>query len=142
MFNIRKATLNDSVSINDLSLHLGYENTPHDTAYERLKCLLESTSDDVFVCEKSNSIVGWIHVFKAYRVASPTFYEIGGLVVCPKFRSIGVGRQLIDFVTKESKCQNLELRVRCNSIRNDTHAFYEKTGFTTSKTQQVFKMCI
>ena len=140
MPNIRSAELDDSISINELSSHLSYESVTHEIAAERLRGLLESTTDDVWVYEDSNNILGWIHVFKALRVASSSFHEIGGLVVDPKFRMMGIGRQLVNFVADESKNQGVELRVRCNTIRKESHLFYEKAGFTESKTQQVFKI--
>lgn len=142
MSNIRAATLHESKSINNLSLHLGYGSTPQDVADERLKCLLESQNDWVWVFEESNDILGWIHVFKAHRVASAAFYEIGGLVVDPKTRNIGIGRKLVEFAIKRSQVQKVELRVRCNSKRQDTHLFYEKTGFVNSKEQFVYRMCL
>jgi N-acetylglutamate synthase-like GNAT family acetyltransferase len=138
---IRTATLKDAKSINSLSLHLGYESTPHDIAEERLQCLLESANDEVWVFEESSIILGWIHVFKAYRVASSSFNEIGGLVVNPKVRKKGIGRKLVEFAAKQATNQSIELRVRCNSQREETHQFYIKAGFTNSKAQYVFKMC-
>jgi len=138
MANIRSATLNDSIAINDLSFHLGYGVVDHEIAVKRLQHLLESTNDDVWVYEK-DKLLGWIHVFKAHRVASATFYEIGGLVVDPKYRGVGIGRKLVEFVAEQSKHQHMELRVRCNAMRKEAHLFYEKSGFTDAKTQKVFK---
>ncbi|WP_178969298.1 GNAT family N-acetyltransferase [Neptunomonas phycophila] len=140
--NIRTATLHDSKSINNLSLHLGYGSTPQDLADERLKCLLESKNDWVWVFEESDDILGWIHLFKAHRVASSTFYEIGGLVVNPETRNVGIGRRLVEFAVKHSEVQKSELRVRCNSKRLDSHLFYEKTGFVNSKKQFVYRMSL
>jgi len=140
MSKIRNATLNDATSINDLSLHLGYESVSSEIAVERLKCLLKSTNDEVWVFEESDIILGWIHVFKAHRVASCAFNEIGGLVVEPKSRGLGIGRQLVEFVAEKSKNKNIELRVRCNSQREGTHLFYEKSGFKKSKVQSVFQL--
>lgn len=137
---IRTAKLEDSDSINALSEDLGYPGTPPDEARARLNHLLESATDDVCLFEESGKVLGWIHTFIAYRVASPAFYEIGGLVVGPDARNRGIGRKLVEFAGKQSRSNNLELRVRCNSKRLDTHKFYEKTGFIESKTQCVFKL--
>jgi ribosomal protein S18 acetylase RimI-like enzyme len=140
--NIRIATLADSKSINSLSMHLGYGSTPQEVADERLRCVLKSTNDKVWVFEESDIILGWVHIFKAHRVASGMFYEIGGLVVDPEARNKGVGRKLVEFAAEESETENIELRVRCNSQRKDTHEFYKKLCFSSSKTQIVFKMCL
>jgi N-acetylglutamate synthase-like GNAT family acetyltransferase len=139
---IRTATLKDAKSINSLSLHLGYESMPFDIACERLRFLLESVTDEVWVFEESSIILGWIHVFKANRVASLSFNEIGGLVVDPKARKQGIGRKLVEFAAKRAKDKNIELRVRCNSQREETHQFYTKAGFTSTKAQHVFKTCL
>ena len=138
LINIRCATINDSKSINSLSAHLGYKITSDNIATKRLEYLLESLNDNIWVLEKSNIIVGWIHVFTAHRVASPSFNEIGGLVVDPKERNQGMGRKLVEFVVAESKSRHLEWRVRCNAQREESHLFYEKIGFIKSKTQHVF----
>jgi len=140
--NIRTATLADSKSINALSLYLGYDSTSQEVADERLRYLLQSTNDKVWVFEESDIILGWIHSFKAYRVASGMFYEIGGLVVDPNTRKKGIGRKLVEFAVKQAAAQNIELRVRCNAQRQETHQFYEKLGFSSTKTQHVFKMCL
>jgi len=111
---IRRARLNDAKSINLLSLHMGYGRTSDDIAIERLKCLLNSVNDCVWVFEDESRLIGWIHVFKAYRVASSAFNEIGGLVVDSKFRKKGIGRKLVEFIAKESQAQGSKLRVRFN----------------------------
>lgn len=139
MSNIRIATIADSERINSLSLHLGYGSSPQDEADKRLRSLLKSTNDRLLVFEESNLILGWIHIFKAHRVASAMFYEIGGLVVDPKARNQGIGRKLVEFVVEQSAAENIGLRVRCNSLRKETHKFYEKLGFSSTKEQYVFK---
>jgi len=140
--NIRTATLADSKSINTLSSHLGYKSTSQEVAEERLRCLLKSTNDKVWLFEESGIILGWVHTFKAHRVASSMFFEIGGLVVDPKTRNKGIGRKLVEFAAKQAEAQNVELRVRCNSQRQEAHQFYEKLVFSSTKTQHVFKVCI
>ena len=140
MTNIRIARLQDSDSINVLSLHLGYDNAAPLVAKKRLKCLIDSSSDDVWVFEDAGIILGWIHVYKAHRLASAAFFEIGGLVVTPEARNKGIGRQLVEFACEQAKNQNIALRVRCNTKRQETHEFYERIGFITTKSQHVFEM--
>lgn len=140
MTSIRMASLQDSDSINALSLHLGYEIATQLVAEERLQCLIDSPSDNVWIFEDTGIILGWIHVYKAHRLASAAFFEIGGLVVTPEARNKGIGRQLVEFACEQAKNQNIALRVRCNAKRKETHAFYEKIGFIMTKTQYVFQM--
>ncbi len=136
--NIRTATITDTKALQLLSLHLGYSDTSETVAEQRLQCLLESSNDEVWVFEESNRLLGWIHVFKANRVASAAFNEIGGLVVDPDSRNKGIGRKLVEFACRHSIALDLELRVRCHSKRQEAHRFYEKMGFSHSKSQYVF----
>jgi len=140
MSNIRMATLSDSIAINLLSTHLGYGETAQNIADIRLKNILDSSVDKVYVYQQDNTILAWLHLFKAHRVASNTFYEIAGLVVAPSARNKGIARELIAFATRS--LTDSQLRVRCNSQRESAHKFYEKVGFERTKTQYVFKQQI
>ncbi|KZN52993.1 GNAT family N-acetyltransferase [Pseudoalteromonas luteoviolacea] len=138
MAHVRQATITDANEINELSRFLGYSNTTSDEAQQRLEYLLESTNDDVWVCEVNGHIAGWLHGFKAHRLASNMFYEIGGLVVDPKIRKQGVGKLLVEQAYQYAQQLNVELRVRCNNKRVETHEFYNRLGFTQAKQQSVF----
>jgi len=109
-------------------------------ADDRLSAILQSINDNVWVIEEAGNLLGWIHVFKAHRVASRLFYEIGGLVVDPTARHKGYGRKLVEFVAKIAETDNIALRVRCHSQREEAHAFYKRLGFSSNKTQKVFQM--
>ncbi|MCG7547561.1 GNAT family N-acetyltransferase [Pseudoalteromonas sp. Of7M-16] len=138
MANVRTAKMTDLQQIHYLSNFLGYENASMEQAQLRLEYLLESNNDDVWVFDQNGRVGGWIHAFKAHRVASKMVYEIGGLVVDPKIRNQGIGKQLVEHVYQVAIEQNTELRVRCNEKRIETHHFYLKLGFSESKTQHVF----
>ncbi|WP_191603219.1 GNAT family N-acetyltransferase [Marinomonas algicola] len=138
MSKVRLANLQDVIEINELSLHLGYEQAPLNVATQRLEYLLESPLDDVYVFESKGHVLGWIHVFCANRLASERFYEIAGLIVDPKARKQGVARQLVEAASKASKEQGVKLRVRCHSDRSEAHLFYQKIGLTLVKIQHVY----
>ncbi len=53
--------------------------------------------------EVNGKIVGWIHVFYAPKLASESFYEIGGLAINPEFRGQGTGRSLVRYVLDNFK---------------------------------------
>lgn len=137
--NIRKAKLTDYSSINKLSVNLGYKSVSDDVARNRLGDLLKSKTDKVWVFVKQNQILGWIHVFIGYRVASSSFAEIGGIVVSPEDRRQGIGRSLVNHAKLWASDHDLKLRVRCNSKREESHEFYESAGFSKVKTQHVFE---
>ncbi len=133
---VREAVLADAVEINCVSKHLGYDALTECEATEKLHTLIESSVDQVYVCEYQGDLVGWIHIFRANRLASPSFYEIGGLVVKPNVRGLGLGKALVRYAGERHKGV---IRVRCNVTRSEAHRFYEGLGFTGSKSQRVFQ---
>jgi len=126
--------------MNALSVSLGYAPVSDEVAQDRLQELLSSSSDRVWVIEDDAQICAWMHAFIAYRVASPSFVEIGGIVVSPERRRQGLGRSLVDRARQWGRERKLKLRVRCNHSRDETHRFYESIGFTKSKSQYVFEV--
>lgn len=132
---LRPATLSDTIHIHSLTTHLGYKaSTLSNTEYQ-LKTLLESDRDGVFVAVQDRSIAGWIHCFQAVRLGSESFYEIGGLVVCPTKRRQGVGQELVNYAMAQHRGK---WRVRCNSLRHESHLFYQELGFVQCKNQLIF----
>lgn len=136
MVSIREANHLDSESINSLSKHLGYAALPIEQASGNLASLLHSAVDYVYVAEVNGKVVGWIHSFFSRRLASPSFYEIVGLVVEPEYRGRGIGKQLVVHVTDKYRGK---WRVRCNEKRLETHKFYEAINFNGCKIQHVFE---
>jgi len=135
----RKAVIADSIAINSVSKELGYKVQTQEIANDRIKVIIESDIDELFVFE-DDEIKGWIHFFIANRVASPPFLEIGGLVVSSEFRRKGIGKQLVNYAIKWAKDRNLKTRVRCNSKRISTHEFYLAIGFSKTKEQHIFEI--
>lgn len=84
-------------------------------------------------------MVGWVHGFYSLRVESDPFIEIGGLVVDENHRQKGIGVQLVEKVNTWASTKGCnKLRVRCNTIRLESHEFYNLIGFTLNKEQKVF----
>ncbi|MEM6986960.1 MAG: GNAT family N-acetyltransferase [Pseudomonadota bacterium] len=135
MPDIKAATVEDAEGINAVSAHLGYTPLSPSDARDALTQLLDTGHDRVYIALQDRHIVGWIHLFLARRVASPAFFEIGGLVVDPAFRRRGIARALVDHATAQA---DKPVRVRCRDDRSETHRFYLSLGFKTSKTQRVF----
>lgn len=72
------------------------------------------------------------------RIESGYFVEIIGLVVDENYRSFGIGNMLIDYARNWTQAKGIKkLRVRTNIVRQRTHAFYERNGFTLCKEQKV-----
>lgn len=135
---LRIATMKDSEPISVLSTQLGY-NSQHIEIQKRLFEILKNNDNCVFVAVYNETIIGWIHGFYTLRVESDFFTEIGGLVVHDKYRNRGIGKKLVENVIHWSKLKKSDkLRVRCKTIRKESHKFYERIGFTLNKEQKIF----
>ena len=139
-FLTREAKVEDSKSIADLSHQLGYPATTEETIM-RLRAIISSGDNCVFVACHENIVVGWVHAFYGLRLESPSFVEIGGLVVDAGFRNKGLGRLLVNRVLEWAKLKGIErIRVRSNVVRTETHRFYQVLGFKEIKEQKVFAL--
>lgn len=135
---IRKAKIKDAVPISKLSNELGYMADISSTK-NRLETILQLNDHKVFTAFVNGSIIGWIHGFYTLRIESDAFIEIGGLVVGEKYRRKGIGQLLVDSVMNWAKSKDCKkVRVRCNTLRTDSHTFYEQIGFTLNKEQKIF----
>jgi len=137
--NIRLAAMDDSSALADLSTQLGYPTSPVQSA-NRLGVILDAKEHAILVaCLDDGAVVGWLHVFLAFRVESDPFAEIGGFVVNEEFRRRGIGRSLLAAAEEWAIQRGIKkLRVRSRSNRTDTHTFYKRLGFSQSKQQHVF----
>ncbi|AXI02482.1 GNAT family N-acetyltransferase [Aquirhabdus parva] len=139
---IRKAQLGDAEILAELSRQLGYPSTVAEVL-ERLEAILSQLDHHVLIAEIHGQVVGWVHIFTAYRVESSPFAEIGGLVVDQNFRGKGIGLELVIQSKQWASDQGLgQIRVRSNVMREAAHRFYQRIGFEQSKTSIVFSMQI
>lgn len=135
----RAITEEDSEIVAKLLGQLGYESTP-EHALERIKKINKTQNGTTFASiNNEDKIIGFLQVVVNERLTAETCGEIVNLVVDEKERDRGIGKGLIEQAVnwlKDRGCS--KLRIRCNTIRNDTHTFYEHLGFTEKKTQKVF----
>lgn len=136
---IRNAVIEDAQFIAELSTQLGYPSSATQSA-ERLREILGSNEHVVLVAFlKDGPVVGWIHVFIAFRVESGAFAELGGFVVGKDRRGQGIGTRLLE--AAEQRILELgyqKLRVRARSTRTNAHTFYQRLGFSKTKEQNVY----
>jgi len=105
----------------------------------RLSALSESRNDAIFVAVLGLAPVAWIHVGLVTLLESPRHAEIRGLVVTASLRSYGIGAELVAVAEDWARTHGVSrIRVRSNLVRERTHAFYERLGYTTTKSQKVF----
>ena len=133
---LRAANASDAATLAFLAEELGYPASAAEMA-ERLAAL--SSADSVFVAVLGETPVGWIHVAVVTLLESARHAEIRGLIVTSSLRSRGIGEQLVAHAERWARDHGLaRIRVRSNVVRERTHAFYERLGYTTTKTQKVF----
>ena len=148
---IRPCCLADAPEIAALAGELGY---PSDTAQvaARLARLLGQADGAVLVAAVDEhqpegaagaaadaGVAGWIHVREMLTPESDAFAEIAGLVVTAARRGQGIGRALVAAALGWAAGRGLPtVRVRSNTVRTETHRWYEAAGFTRTKTQAVF----
>ena len=101
--------------------------------------LIEADGHRIWVAEIDGAIIGWLHAFVALRVGVAPFVEIGGLVVEEDGRRAQVGSNLVRQAAEWAKSGEWALRVRCNSMRESAHCFYQAIGFQYLKQQHVFE---
>jgi len=136
--HIRSVQSEDAPSIAQLSDQLGYHSN-YEAIKTRIDLMLKDSNHQVFVAILNQQIVGWIHGFYVLKVESDPFMEIGGLIVDNQFRKMGIGKKLVQQIVIWSADHHIsKLRVRCNTIRLESHKFYETIGFKLNKEQKVF----
>ena len=137
---MRRAAIEDSLSITSLSKELGYDMTPEGTG-ELIKRISGDSQHMIYVAVADSAVAGWIHAFITARLESGIFCEIAGMVVSEKYRGKGIGRMLVQHIKDWCHAEKVPvLRVRCNEKRKETHQFYMAQGFRELKTQKVFVM--
>ncbi|HYC88915.1 MAG TPA: GNAT family N-acetyltransferase [Thermoanaerobaculia bacterium] len=135
---IRRANVEDAPAIASLAGELGYPVEP-DTMRARLGPVLRSEDDAVFVGVAGMAVIGWAHVAAVRLVESEPYAELRGLVVAAALRSRGAGTRLLHAAEEWTRSRGLaRIRVRSNVTRERTHAFYERHGYTATKSQKVF----
>jgi GNAT superfamily N-acetyltransferase len=138
-FIIRAARTADAAPMGELSGILGYP-VEEETMRNRLQRLSRREGHGVFVAELNGEIIGWIHGAERELVVADKIAEICGLVVADGRRSGGVGRRLVEAVEQWVLGRGLDqVSVRSNVVRTESHPFYEKIGYTRSKTQHVYR---
>jgi GNAT superfamily N-acetyltransferase len=137
---IRSITIEDSEEVNDLSLQLGYQLSVAETK-EQIEKVISTESHCAFVAVSEEKVIGWIHAFVALSIESRSFVEIGGLVVDEQFRNLGMGKKLIGKIKEWAVLKKINtVRVRTNTKRLKTHAFYLRNGFEEIKEQKIFQL--
>lgn len=142
MIEIREIEEQDFIRVAELSGQLNYEANASETLL-RITALKSTPNNVAFVAIDNEFVVGWIHSFYTVRIESKPFVEIAGLVVDVASRNQNIGKLLIEKATNWAKgYQVTSVRVRCNTVRKESHKFYEHIGFRLTKQQMIFEIDI
>jgi GNAT superfamily N-acetyltransferase len=137
---VRPPRPQDFARMADLASQLGYDAAVGDIA-RRLDGMRHSKEHAVFVAElPDGEIAGWIGVFIYRGVELDARAEISGLIVDERFRSQNVGLRLLERAEQRARDNGCtEASLRSNVIRDRAHKFYERNGYTHTKTQKSFR---
>ena len=136
---IREAQLSDSSDIARLTGELGYVGDA-EAVRGRLERVASYRDQVVFVAIADDKVVGWLQAHASVSLESGYRVEIIGLIVETVARRQGVGRSLV----RQAERWALEigsdvLVVRSNVKRVESHDFYAAIGFSSAKTQAVYR---
>ncbi|HEX7709139.1 MAG TPA: GNAT family N-acetyltransferase [Thermoanaerobaculia bacterium] len=136
---IRGASLSDCSAVAQLSGELGYPASVESIERRLVHLLGQQDRDAVFVAETDGHVIGWIHIARIDSLENDPAAEIRGLIVTEALRGRRIGASLVAAAEQWALNQRLaRVRVRSNVTRERTHAFYERLGYVTSKSQKVF----
>jgi GNAT superfamily N-acetyltransferase len=141
MLHIREASPSDSLALSTLSTQLGYPVTP-ELMHTRLTHAPDSNRA-LFVAEQGNQVLAALEIAIMFAWESGDWAEIRGLVVLDTARSQGIGAALVEHAKQWTRERgHAKLRVRTNETRTRTHQFYERLGFTKTKSQRVYDIAL
>jgi GNAT superfamily N-acetyltransferase len=136
---IRHAMESDAAELARLTSQLGYPVS--ETSIRSRMDRMFSSNDCLLVAERPyGEVVGWIHGFQCQLLESDYRVEIGGLIVDERYRRIGIGQRLVQAIEIWAAERGaIELSVRCQEARAESHKFYENLSFRYIKKQRVFR---
>ncbi|HEY6450739.1 MAG TPA: GNAT family N-acetyltransferase [Candidatus Cybelea sp.] len=132
-FEIRAARLDDAEELAALMNQLGYD-VPVVEIAQRLRRREERRA--VFVATRGDRVVGWAAVSTDETFVEGFGAHLEGLVVEETARGLGAGAHLIEAAetwARDRGCN--EMRVQSNVVRRRAHAFYNRHGYATIKSQ-------
>jgi GNAT superfamily N-acetyltransferase len=137
---LRHARLEDSARIAELCGQLGYPSTS-DQIERRLHQAVGHDGNAVMVAETDGGeVAAVLDIFVVWGITSDMYAELAAFVVDDRFRSQGIGRQLLAYAedwAREKGCK--EIGLRSNVIRDRAHIFYQTLEYRHIKTQKAFR---
>lgn len=138
---IRPMTHQDIEVVQKLAVELGYPDSL-EVVQKRFQELVVLPFHRLLVLD-DRGIKGWIHLERTFSMIAPVRVQIKALVVSEMERGKGFGKALLNEATAWGKDSGVgTIYLSANIIRDKSHAFYLKNGFSKKKTSHFFEMKI
>lgn len=139
-FNIRLCQLADCQAICKLSSsEMGYD-YPEDKTINKLKMLLKSEKDRIFVATTHEEVIGYVHASDYDVIYAPHMKNIMGIAVSSAYKKNGIGKALLAAVEEWGKETGAcGIRLVSGATRTAAHEFYRHCGYDGGKQQINFK---
>ena len=106
---------------------------------ERLAALAPLADHRVVVAERGGAVVGWLAAERRLHLLAGRRVEVVALIVSDAHRREGIGRALVMEAERWRAASGAPtLLVRSDVTRAASHPFYERLGFTRTKTQHAY----
>ena len=139
-YEIRECLLMDADQIYELNCsEMGYD-YPKEETRQRIKDILASEHDKIYVAELDGSVVGYVHANDYNLIYAPAMKNIMGIAVSNKHKRIGIGKALLTAAEAWAKADGAKgVRLVSGASRKEAHMFYERCGYSGGKQQVNFK---
>ena len=139
-FQIRECKMEDASAIYNLnSAELGYEYAI-DRTKTKLKYLLKSKKDQIFVATVGGVVVGYVHACDYDLIYAPHLKNIMGIAVLSEYKQQGIGKALLTEIEKwAKKTRAAGVRLASGKTRKGAHEFYRRCGYHAVRAQLNFK---
>lgn len=138
---IRSICYEDAESIQRICKQtLGHESTK-ELVCQRIKELSDNDNYYIMVYEddSSHDVLGFLQAERYNLLYGENGWNIIALAVSEDSQKRGIGKLLLRSLEKHTEQMGYSfVRLNCNTIRNDAHAFYLRQGYTCDKTQKRF----
>ncbi len=135
---VREIREEDYKDIHVLNKELGYS-FDESKVKDRIRYILTSTKDKIFVAANEDSVIGYIHGSPYELLFSDSMVNILGFVVSEEHRGSGIGNMLIEELENWAVKNGFSgVRLVSGMDRINAHRFYENHGYISRKNQKNF----
>lgn len=137
---IRNALISDAAALCRLNREeMGYD-YPLERTIDRLRVLLGSADDAIFVAEIDGEVAGYVHAQHYELLYADPMMNIMGIAVDSSRRRMGIGAALLERVEELARQEGCSgVRLVSGASRKGAHDFYRRCGYGGGREQLNFK---